>query len=133
MEPGSDKWDGAKRMPVGYVGHGNPVLAIDTKRGFPLKDWGRTLPTPTAFLLVSSRWEHVPLTIDHSEAHNELFYDFGMPYEELYRVKYPVPGVSELTDTLEKMLTLRYRYSNYRCPIPWLMLSCSISAARLRH
>lgn len=108
MDTSKGEWDSTQRMPVGYVGHGSPVLAIDPKRGAPLKAWGEALPVPTALLVVSAHWEHVPLTIGHSEAHTELFYDFGMPYEDLYRVKYSAPGAPVLADAVEKMLKSKY-------------------------
>ena len=51
------------RMPVGFVGHGNPMNAL----GGPLAEawgrWGESLPTPTGVLVISAHFEAAPPTL----------------------------------------------------------------------
>jgi 4,5-DOPA dioxygenase extradiol len=79
-------------MPVLFVGHGNPMNAVEENR------WARAfrglaglLPRPRAILAVSAHW-YVPGTFATSNAHPETIHDFGGFPEALYRVQYPAPG-----------------------------------------
>jgi 4,5-DOPA dioxygenase extradiol len=68
------------RMPVGFVGHGNPLNIVIRERSEPWRRWARSLPTPQAILTVSAHWEDTPVTIGRTSAHDELLYDFyGLP------------------------------------------------------
>ena len=50
---GAPPTEAAGRMPVGFVGHGAPTLAIDPGKGGDLKRWGEALPQPRAILVIS--------------------------------------------------------------------------------
>jgi aromatic ring-opening dioxygenase catalytic subunit (LigB family) len=41
-------------MPVAFVSHGAPTLALDSRRGAQLRAWGDALPPPAAIVVVSS-------------------------------------------------------------------------------
>ena len=72
--------------------------------GDALKRWGLNLPKPRAVLVVSAHWEEKRLSHGKTTQHEKLLYDFyGFP-EELYRVRYPAPGVPWMTDQLETLL-----------------------------
>ncbi len=74
------------RMPVGFVGHGNPLNVVMEQRAAPWRSWGRSLPKPEAVLTVSAHWEDTPVTIGRTERHEQLLYDFyGFP-EFMYRL-----------------------------------------------
>lgn len=93
-------------MPAVFVAHGAPLLAIDPRRGEPLRNWSAALPRPRAILAVSAHWEDAPLRLGASEP-RELVYDFtGFP-DELYRVRYPCPGAAALADRVEALLSAR--------------------------
>ncbi|WP_242352987.1 MULTISPECIES: 4,5-DOPA dioxygenase extradiol [Anaeromyxobacter] len=80
------------RMPVLFVGHGNPMNAIEDNawsRGF--RALAAELPRPKAILSISAHW-YVDGTYTTANDRPETLHDFGGFPEELYRVRYPAPG-----------------------------------------
>ena len=80
------------RMPVLFVGHGNPMNAIE-RNGFHRgwEEMGRKLPAPKAILCVSAHWETRGVAVMAS-AKPETLHDFlGFP-KALFDVRYPAPG-----------------------------------------
>lgn len=92
-------------MPVGFVGHGNPLNAVMKQRAEPWREWGASLPRPKAVLTISAHWEDSPVTIGRTRDHDELLYDFwGFP-EFMYRLRYEAPGAPALADRVEQLLS----------------------------
>lgn len=99
---GSQKSEGT-RMPVGYVGHGAPTLAIDPGKGGDLTRWAEGMPEPRAILVISAHWEDTP-AIAGTTRIRELMYDFyGFP-DELYELEYESPGAPELLERLSGLI-----------------------------
>jgi len=93
-------------MPVGFVGHGAPTLAVDRDKGAGLARWAAELPRPAAVLVVSAHWERAPVSLGATR-HDELLYDFhGFP-DELYRIRYAPPGAPVLADRVAGILAGR--------------------------
>ncbi len=93
----------ALRMPVGFVGHGNPMNGL----GGPLADawraWGADMPRPEAVLAVSAHFEATPPTLSSTSGAG-LIYDFwGFP-EEMYRLEYPAPPAPAVAAVVERLL-----------------------------
>lgn len=81
-------------MPVGFVAHGAPMLALEEGKAADLKRWADSMPRPKAILVVSAHWEQTPPTLGTSD-HSRLIYDFyGFP-QALYQLTYHAPGISD--------------------------------------
>ena len=93
------------RMPVLFVGHGAPLIAIEEERAAPLVAWGRRLePAPRAVLVVSAHWE-APLSLGSTSAHERLVYDFGRGLPaSLFSLRWPAPGAPELAALVDSLL-----------------------------
>jgi 4,5-DOPA dioxygenase extradiol len=95
----------ASRLPVGFVGHGNPLNVALRERWRPWREWGAALPRPAAVLAVSAHWEDAPVTIGRTRDHDELLYDYwGFP-EFMYDLRYPAPGAPALADRVEALVS----------------------------
>lgn len=94
--------DGAP-LPVGFVGHGAPTLAIDPVKGAELSAFARSFPAPQSVLVFSAHWETRAPTIGTVQP-RPLIYDFNGFPEALYRARYPAPGAPELARRVENLL-----------------------------
>jgi 4,5-DOPA dioxygenase extradiol len=99
--------DGAPsvRMPVGFVGHGAPLAALDSG-GAPAawQKWGASMPRPRALAVVSAHWLERPPHVGPAQR-VPLIYDFyGFP-EQLYRMQYPAPGAEALATQVLSLLS----------------------------
>ncbi|HEX9584898.1 MAG TPA: class III extradiol ring-cleavage dioxygenase [Gammaproteobacteria bacterium] len=91
-------------LPIVFVAHGAPTLALDGKKGAALSEWARSFPRPDAILAVSAHWERTPV-FTGAEDTRELIYDFhGFP-AELYQLEYPAPGAPDLAGEVRALLS----------------------------
>jgi 4,5-DOPA dioxygenase extradiol len=82
-------------MPVLFVSHGAPTVAVDPVWGDQLAQWGRALPRPRAYVVVSAHWRH-RAALTGVETTQPLIYDFSGFPRPLYDVTYPAPGSAEI-------------------------------------
>jgi 4,5-DOPA dioxygenase extradiol len=91
-------------MPVLFVGHGNPMNAVEANAFH--RSWrtlGQDLPEPRAVLCISAHWE-APGVFLTASAHPATIHDFyGFP-RALFDVQYPAPGAPDLAQRTAAML-----------------------------
>ena len=93
------------KMPVLFVGHGNPMNAIERNEFF--RSWqelGRRLPRPKAVLCVSAHWETRGICVT-ATGKPETIHDFyGFP-KALFDVQYPAPGDPRLARRVAQLVS----------------------------
>jgi 4,5-DOPA dioxygenase extradiol len=88
------------QMPVLFVGHGNPMNAIeDNEFSRMWREVGKSLPRPKAILCISAHWETWG-TLVTAMPKPRTIHDFGGFPRALYEAQYPAPGSPELAQQI---------------------------------
>ncbi|KKW68188.1 dioxygenase [Lampropedia cohaerens] len=93
-----------QRMPVLFIGHGNPMNALDdnvfTRSWATLVD---EVPIPRAILVISGHWLTRGVAVTAMEQPRTI-HDFGAFPRALFEVQYPAPGSPEIAREIAQAL-----------------------------
>lgn len=90
------------KMPVLFVGHGNPMNAITDNE--ITQNWtkvGKNLPKPQAFVVISAHWLTNGTRVTDAPKQPIIYDMYGFP-EELYQVQYEAKGDKAIAKTLRE-------------------------------
>ncbi len=93
------------KMPVLFIGHGSPMNAIEENEF--VEGWkkiAKDIPTPAAILCISAHWETRGTKVT-AIPQPKTIHDFGGFPKALFDKQYPAPGMPELANTVQGLIT----------------------------
>ncbi len=106
LKKSAEEWKRTERMPVVFIGHGNPMNALyDNTFTRALAAAGLELAgaRPRAILVVSAHWLSSGTMVNVTPSPETIYDFYGFP-PELYAVSYPAPGAPDLSRETARLL-----------------------------
>ncbi|QSO50464.1 dioxygenase [Alicyclobacillus curvatus] len=92
-------------MPSLFIAHGAPLLAIQENEYTAfLSHLGKMLERPKAIVLFSAHWESQAQCVSFVPGVYDTIYDFGGFPPEMYQIKYPATGATEIARQVQELL-----------------------------
>jgi 4,5-DOPA dioxygenase extradiol len=95
----------SNRLPALFISHGSPMLAlVDSPAHHFLQQLGKTLPRPTAIVVVSAHWESLGGPAVSLAERPDTIHDFGGFPRALFEMQYPAPGAPQTGEQAATLL-----------------------------
>jgi 4,5-DOPA dioxygenase extradiol len=92
------------KMPTLFVSHGAPTLPLEPgETGAAWRKISKSLPMPTAILVISAHWETDIPTVSRV-VQPETIHDFSGFPKALYELQYPAPGAPDMAKAVAETL-----------------------------